>query len=665
MQLSILQGIVVILGLSVLISLLFHRFKIPAIIGFLVTGVVAGPYGLSLTSATHEVELLAEMGVIFLLFIIGIEFSLKSLSAIGKTVLWGGLMQMGGTILITFLIAWQTGFQWNEALFIGFLLSLSSTAIVLKMLIDRGEMHSPQGRIALAILIAQDIIVVPLMLITPLIAGNSDNMLQDVIALVIKVVVVLAVVILLAKYIMPFILKQVVRTKSRELFILTIIVMCFATAWFTSSMGLSLALGAFFAGLIISESEYSHQAMANIIPFREIFISFFFVSIGMLLDINFFFDHILIVLLLTAIVIVIKVLISGIAAFVLGYPARTAIIAALLIFQVGEFAFVLSVTGMENNLIQPDIYQYFLAVSILTMGISPFIIMFASSIADVLIEAPLPRPVRTRLDAMKRLKAVVHQDKPLLKNHLVIIGYGINGKNLAKAATKAAIPFVVIELDPELIEEAKADDVSIVFGDATDVMILQHVALPDARVVVIAISDPDATLKIINEVRKINVTAHVIVRTRYIKDVDQYISSGADVVIPEEFETSIEIFTRVLTHYLVPRDEIEEFTEQIRQSNYEMLRSIKPEKFSKNTGLHIPDMEISVVVVRSIAGKLGGKTIQKIAFRSQHNLSLLAIRRGEQFISKLSDDFELELDDVIYIAGNPEATLRFNKYLAR
>ncbi len=665
MQIGILQGIVVILGLSVLISLLFHRFKIPAIIGFLITGIIAGPHGLSLTSATHEVEMLAEIGVIFLLFIIGIEFSLKSLASIGQTVLWGGLIQMGGTILITFLIAWQAGFPWNQSLFIGFLLSLSSTAIVLKMLIDRGEMHAPQGRIALAILIAQDIIVVPLMLITPLIAGNSSNVFHDILILVIKVVVVLAVVALLARYIMPFILKQVVRTKSRELFILTIIVMCFATAWFTSLMGLSLALGAFFAGLIISESEYSHQAMANIIPFREIFISFFFVSIGMLLDIQFFFDNILIVLLLTVIVVAIKGLIGGIAAFVLGYPARIAIIAALLIFQVGEFAFVLSVTGMENNLMAQNTYQYFLAVSILTMGISPFIIQYASPFADILIRAPIPRPVRSRLDSFKRIKTHVHEDVHRLKNHLVIIGYGINGKNLAKAAARADIPFVVIELDPQLIEEAKANGVPVVFGDAANPTILQHVALPDARVVVIAISDPEATLKIIHELRRINVTAHVIVRTRYLKDVEQYITSGADVVIPEEFETSIEIFTRVLMHYLVPRDEIEEFTEQIRQSNYEMMRSVQPEKFPKIKSLQIPNMEISVVAVRHTAAQLGGKTIMEIAFRSRHNISLLAIRRGEQFISRLSDDFTVELDDVIYIAGNSEAILKFNQYLAK
>lgn len=661
MHLPILQGIVVILGLSVLISLLFYRIKIPAILGFLITGVVAGPHGLSLTSAEHEVELLAEMGVIFLLFVIGIEFSIRSILAMGKTVIWGGLMQMGGTIGITFLAAYLMHFTWNEALFIGFLLSLSSTAIVLKMLIERGEINAPHGRVSLSILIAQDVLVVPLMLLTPIIAGTSDNIGMAVLSLVLRVVAVLVVVILFSRYVVPFILHQVVRTKSRELFILTIVVMCFATAWFTSEMGLSLALGAFFAGLIISESEYSHQATANIIPFREIFISFFFVSIGMLLDIRFFVQHIGIILLITTGVIILKTLIIIITSTVLGYPARTNILAALHIFQVGEFAFVLSVTGIQYGVLQEATYQYFLAVSILTMGITPFVIMGASKLTDILIQAPLPRQVRKRLTSLKRIKTEGTHMKEKLHNHIVIVGFGINGKNVAKAAKQAGIRYVIIELDPELISEAKLQDEPIVFGDASDETILHHVEIEDARVIVVAISDPEATKKIIGTIRKINLTAHIIVRTRYVREVDALMHVGADEVIPEEFETSIEIFTRVLTHYLVPNDEIEEFTDFIRQSNYEMLRSIKPTSISQ--GVHIPDMEIVVIAVRDKSSKLAGKSLEKIGFRSRFGLALLAVRRGEKFLAQLTVDAEVQLDDALYLAGRPDNLAKFNKYL--
>ncbi len=304
MELPILKDVVIILGSSVLIILLFQRIKMPSILGFLFTGIIAGPHGLSLVKASHEVEILAEMGVIFLLFVIGIEFSLKGLARIKNTVLVGGSLQVGGTVLLTFLFARLAGLPVNQAIFMGFLLSLSSTAIVLKLLQEQGKMSSPQGRLALGILIFQDIIVVPMILFTPLLAGNGGDVVETVLFMLGKFILVLGLLFLLARYIVPKVLQRVVRTRSRELFILTVVVLCFATAWLTSSVGLSLALGAFFAGLIISESDYSHQATANILPFREIFISFFFVSVGMLLDVGHFLNYFWLLLSLTLGVIV-------------------------------------------------------------------------------------------------------------------------------------------------------------------------------------------------------------------------------------------------------------------------------------------------------------------------------------------------------------------------
>ena len=291
MEFAILKEVVIILGLSVLIILAFQRFKMPSILGFLLTGIIAGPNGLSLIKASHEVEILSETGVIFLLFVIGIEFSIKGLIKIKNTVIWGGLLQVGGTILLTFIAAYFMGLPVSQSIFMGFLISLSSTAIVLKLLSEKGQMATPHGRIALGILIFQDIIVVPMMLITPILAGKADNILFSVLILILKFAVVLGLLVIMARYIVPGILLRVVKSRSRELFLLTIIVICFSTAWLTSAFGLSLALGAFFAGLIISESDYNHQATANILPFREIFISFFFVSVGMLLDVQHFFKH--------------------------------------------------------------------------------------------------------------------------------------------------------------------------------------------------------------------------------------------------------------------------------------------------------------------------------------------------------------------------------------
>jgi CPA2 family monovalent cation:H+ antiporter-2 len=282
MELPILTDIVIILGSSILIILLFQRFKLPVILGFLITGIIVGPHGLNLITATHEVELLAEIGIIFLLFVIGIEFSLKGLASIKRTVLVGGSLQVVGTIGSVMLIAYLLGMPIQSAIFLGFLLSLSSTAIVLKMLQEKGELNSPHGRVSVGILIFQDIIVVLMMLLTPILAGQSENPGMTLLWLLLKVILILLTIFILTRYVVPVLFKWVVKSKSRELFILMVVVLCFATAWLTSAIGLSLALGAFFAGLIISESDYNHQATANIIPFREIFISGYVVGLVVL-----------------------------------------------------------------------------------------------------------------------------------------------------------------------------------------------------------------------------------------------------------------------------------------------------------------------------------------------------------------------------------------------
>ena len=344
MDYQLLKDIVIILGLSVLIILVLQRLKIPTILGLLVTGIIAGPYGFNLIKSSEEVELLAEMGIIFLLFVIGMEFSLKSMLSIRTTVIFGGLMQVGGTIGATALITYSFGFSFNEAVFLGFLFALSSTAIVLKVLQEKGESSSPHGRILIAILIFQDLVVVPMMLITPILTGQSEDLGKTVFLLFVQVAAVIGAVILLGRYVVPMIFRLVVKTKSKELFSLTIVVICLATAWLTASFGLSLALGAFFAGLIISESDYSHQATANIQPFREIFISFFFVSVGMLLNLQFFAANFLMIVLLTLSVIALKVIVMAVTVYILKYSPRTIIITALSIFQVGEFAFLLSTT---------------------------------------------------------------------------------------------------------------------------------------------------------------------------------------------------------------------------------------------------------------------------------------------------------------------------------
>jgi CPA2 family monovalent cation:H+ antiporter-2 len=666
MEIPILKEVVIILGLSVIIILAFQRFKMPSILGFLLTGIIAGPYGLSLINASHEVEILAETGIIFLLFVIGIEFSLKGLVKIRNTVLIGGSLQVGGTILFTFIASRLLGLPTPQAVFMGFLISLSSTAIVLKLLQEQGQMNSPHGRLSLGVLIFQDIVVVPMILLTPLLAGNGGALGPALLLMGGKFLLVMAVLVLLSKYVVPHILKLVVSTRSRELFILTVVVLCFATAWLTSSVGLSLALGAFFAGLIISESDYSHQATANILPFREIFISFFFVSVGMLLDLKLFFNNFLMLIGFAAAVILLKMVVVFLMVLIKRYPLRTAIITALTLFQVGEFAFLLSTIGMRNNLLTHDLYQDFLSISILSMGLTPFLMAYSERIADWILRLTLPEPVRRRLRFIQRKKRTeaVLPDIDALHDHLVIIGFGINGHNVARTARQAKIPYVVIDFDHHVYEAAKADGEPIVFGDASEEVLLHHLHVQQARVVVVAIADAEETRKIITAIRHLSETAHVIVRTRYIREIESTLKIGADEVIPEEFETSIEIFTRVLNRYLVPLDEIQRFTNYIRAHNYEVLCAAgATEKCPPNVQLHIPDMVIAALPVQQDGNRIVGKKISESGIREEFNLNVLAIRRGQRYITHIQPEMTIETDDMLYLFGSPDNIARINKYV--
>jgi monovalent cation:H+ antiporter-2, CPA2 family len=649
MEIPLLTDMVIMLSLSVVVILVFQRIRIPSILGFLVVGALVGPYGLSLVKAVHEVEVLAEIGVIFLLFVIGIEFSLRGLVAIRRTVLGGGAMQVGGTILLTAGLTYGLGLPLAEAFFMGFLIALSSTAIVLKLLQQNGQITAPHGRVAVGILIFQDVIVVPMMLLTPLLSGQAEAPGLALLLMLGKFAGVLLMVALLARYVVPYLLNQVVRTRSNELFLLTIIVMCFATAWLTSAVGLSLALGAFFAGLVISESPYHHQATALILPFREIFVSFFFVSIGMLLDIQFVLSHLVEVLVLTVGVILLKALVLGITVVLLRYPYRTALLAILTLFQVGEFAFILAARGSEYDLIGGDIYQYFLAISVLTMALTPFLIAQSERLSRKL-EGVLPRNLQQRMQQQAQAQAAKESPEQPLQDHLLIIGYGINGRNLSRAARQADIPYLIVELNPKTVREAKAEGEPIIYGDATQETLLRDCQAHRARVVVIAISDPVATRRILAQVREMTGSAYVIVRTRYVAEINEARQLGANDVIPEEFETSIEIFTRVLGRYLVPRNEINQFVQQIRAQNYETFREPHAQVL---TPVLLHEVEIATVRVRQGENTVVGRSLDESQLRQRYGVNLLAIRRGDSHIIDIRADERILTDDILYLFGPP------------
>lgn len=423
-ELPMLSDLVWIFGLATLVILVFMRFKVPTIIGFLFTGALAGPYGLSLVQASTTVEVLSEIGVILLLFVIGMEFSLKSLMAIKKAVFIGGSLQVFITIAVTTFVSYFLGFDWNVAVFIGFLISLSSTAIVLKLLQEAGQVNTISGRTTLAVLIFQDIVIVPLMLLTPMLAGESDNVALSLVFMLVKGVAVIVITILTAKYLMPQLLYRIAKTRNEELFLLSIIVICFAIAYLTSLLGLSLGLGAFLAGLIISESDYSHHATGKILPFREVFLSFFFVSVGMLFDITFLYSNILIILGLTALTFFVKFIIAVVSVKSIGQNLKDSLIVGFSIFQIGEFSLLLAKEGMRYNLLDPETYQYFLAISILTMTLTPFLLNNREKLAFKMINLPVSSRLNKRFNVNPATTIAIKEEE--LKDHLVIIGYGLN-----------------------------------------------------------------------------------------------------------------------------------------------------------------------------------------------------------------------------------------------
>jgi len=645
---ELLTDILIIFSLSVIVLYICHRLKIPIIVGFLISGLIAGPHGLGFIGAANEVEILAEVGVVLLLFTIGIELSFAKLLEVRKSVLMGGSIQVLLTIFVTYVVSVKLGYGTGESLFLGFLISLSSTAIVLKLIQDRAEVDSPYGRTTLGILIFQDVIIVPMLLAVPLLSKVKLIEDESLLVILFKAIGVILLVIISARWIVPRVLYQIAKTRNKEVFLLSIFVICLAVAWVTSNAGFSLSIGAFLAGLIISESEYGQEALSNVLPFRDVFTSFFFISIGMLLNIGFLFQEFIVVLLIASGVLIIKAIIAGLAAILLGLPLRISITVGLALCQVGEFSFILSETGIEYGLLDENSYQMFLAVSVLTMLITPFMILLAPRVADRILQLPLPHKLRVGLYPQIITKTRSKKD------HLIIIGFGLNGRNIARAAKTAGIPYVIIEINPDTVKRERAKGEPIYYGDATKEVILKHANIKDARIIVSVVNDPVANRRVVELARRLNPDVYLVSRTRYVNEVKPLYELGADEVVPEEFETSIEIFTRVLEKYLIPRDGIESLIAEIRSDGYKMFRKVSPDTLStKDLKIQLPDIKISTLSIADNS-PLVGRSLAKMKIRKKYGILVLAIRRDSQIISNPDSNMELCAKDELFVLGAPQ-----------
>lgn len=566
MEIPILQDIVIIFGMSMLVLFLCDKIRVPSIIGFIVTGALIGPHGLHMIQSHHEVEVLAEIGVVLLMFMIGLELSLKDLMQNKKAVLLGGSLQVFLSIGAVLLISSFLDISFKEAVFFGFLVSLSSTAIVLGILQANDSVHTPYGKVILAILIFQDIVVVFMILLTPMLSGDTVDVAQSLMFLLLKTVIIIVLVVLCSKYVIPFVFYNIAKNKSHDFFLLSVVTICFFIAWSSSQAGLSLGLGAFLAGLIISESEYSLRALGSVFPFRSIFLSFFFISVGTLLNVSFVLENFVSIILLAALVIALKSVVLFLVCGALWVQLRAAFVVSLSLSQIGEFSFMLSKIGVSQGLMSDNAYQYFLSVTVLTMMLTPLMVFLAPRLATRLMKLPLPSYLKAGVG--QHLTTDPELDEQSLEDHLVVIGLGVNGMMLVKTAKNTDIPYIIIDLNADTVRAERSKGEPILYGDATQDEVLKHARVHHAKVIVIAISDLMATRQIVPMLHKMNPKASIVVRTRFVLEVEYLLKLGASEVVPVEFEAALRIQEHVLSSFLISPNEADRLDEKVRKDGF-------------------------------------------------------------------------------------------------
>ena len=646
MEDMILREIVVLFILSIIVVLVCLRFRLPSIVGFLLTGVLCGPSALGLIPSPEAVDTMADVGVAFLMFSIGMELSGKELVRLKKPLFLGGSSQVLLTMAFVFLLTfWWSGPRLG--IVYGCMVTLSSTAIVLSIL--------PQGQVCLAVLIFQDLAIVPMVLIFPLLAGGLELDTNSMIFAVGKGVLVIGGILLFGKYLLHRLMFSVVSTRSRELMLMTTLGLCLAVALITSWLGLSLALGAFLAGLMMAESEYSLNTLESIMPFKEVFSSIFFISVGMLLDVKFFLTHLPVISLCAAAIILAKILMVVPAVRVLRYSMRTALLTAFSLAQVGEFSFVLAKSALGLELISNDAYQIFLASSILTMVLTPLLIGAAPRVTGKILKRPNMQTAEAATDDSDEHDAEdsahgIIRDGRQLKDHLIIIGFGIGGQIMAHGAKSCGIPYIISEMNPDTVEKYRATE-PIRHGDASFPLVLEHLGASTARALAILTSDPAGSRAIIANARAMNPSLHIIVRTRFLGNLDSYKEVGANEVIPEEFETSLEVFARVLNHYLVPRQTIDQYVSAIRRENYGMQRRLGMGGSIMDS---LPDLQLVAYAVEE-GSPLAGKTIAQAALRKEHGVTAAGVRRGDAINNNPDAQTQLLAGDIVYLLATQEA----------
>ena len=636
---KLLIDLTLLVGMAIPIVALAHRLSAPPLVGFFVAGVLVGPNGFGLIGASDEVELLSEVGVALLLFEVGLELSLSHVLQWARAVFIGGGLQVSCTLLGVAALAFAFGIPPGQSIFYGALAALSSTAIVTKTYADSAELDSAHGRSVISILLFQDLCVLPLILVLPVLAslGSADISVLGIEFL--RGLVIVTVLMIGGMFIVRRTLDRIVLFRDRELFTLCVAFFCIGTAVVTASAGFSIAIGAFIAGLIISESEYGLQALSDVLPFRAVFSGIFFISIGMLLDVSVVMTEFGLLVALLAILFALKIALAAVSVLAVGGMTSTALISGLSLAQVGEFSILLASEGLRLGLFREGDYQYFLSAAVLSMMATPFLIRAARPIAERI--APSGRGLQQLADAMS--------------DHTIIVGYGVAGRYLARVLNAAGIKCIVVEHDAHLVRRAREDGVPVEFGDGTQLAVLKHVGAHRARIVVFAISSPTEEKRGVAAARDLNPAARIVVRTRYTRAIDALMALGATDVVVEEFEASIELFAKALESYRIPINRIWQEAETVRTEHYALLRGTGQPDLRldalKHLGIHDA---LELVEIRDGAEVIGTSATSLKLRRLTGAVQIAVVREGHP-IYRRDSAFHYRAGDTVVLVGDRES----------
>lgn len=662
---AILRDLLVIFGIGLATVVAFHRIHLPAVLAFLLTGILCGPYGFKFVDNVASVEGLAEIGLVLLLFTLGIEFSIPHFMRMKRFLLLGGALQVLLTMGAAALVTMATGASVGVSVFIGMMLSISSTALVLRILESRRELDSSHGRNALTILIFQDLCIVPMVLLTPFL-GGKEVPLTELFLIGGKAVLFVGIIFTVVRYCLPWLLRKVTATRKREAFVLTIMFLCLGTAYATAHVGLSMALGAFVAGLVLSESKFSHQALGEMVPFREVFNCLVFVSIGMLFDIRTVVQMPILVVVCLIMVVFGKTIIAAGVTRVLGHSMKVSILTGLALCQTSEFSFVLGKIGLNVGVIDAATNQLFLAVAILSMMVSPAVSAAGPKVLE-LLERILPGSLSTRLS-----NGTANDDKGDFKvsDHVIIVGFGLKGQQLARVLDASKIQYVVIDNDPLTVRTESKNGRHILYGDATNQELLQHAGINTARVLALTIADQGTARRATALAQETNASLHIIACAEEMLDVTSLLKVGADEVVPEDLVASIYFFRRVLDRYLVAAETVDGYVHEV-QADFAKLTQVLHERYFPSAALHhVPFSLVMSVYKTEAESKVAGKSLADCGLRATTGATVVAIQsaHGQITVNPRSSDI-IHVGDAVMVLGRTdqvaEAALHFKAPTAK